>query len=127
MKLARDQVADLINSCEFTEREIHVATNGQCMWFAVALHNILTKQGLKVGFAVAVADFSSWCHVLVRKGNGLYDIHGKVLAKFIHHEFQSRKLLRIERDQLFDAYSCRDRRASTIIKKWQRRLDAGTA
>lgn len=126
MTPTQDRVADLIKRCKFNKTEIHTATNGECMWFAMALHNIVTEHGINASFAVATAEMNSWCHVLVRQGRGFYDIQGKVLAKFVHNQFESRRMIRVERDELFDAYSCRTKDAAKIIRKWQRRLNAET-
>ena len=121
---AKDHVADLIKSCKFSRNEIILATEGECMFFAVALHNIVNE--IDAEFATAIGTCDSWHHIMLRRGRIYYDIQGRVLAKFIHAKYGSHRMKRLSKDDLFSANDLRTGKARTTIGKWQKRINART-
>ena len=91
-----DVIDDLIKSCDFTETDVMRATQGECMWFAIALHKILQERQIETLLMVATRGPRglmqvNWAHALIRRRrtHHYYDIRGRVLPSDIHRQFRT--------------------------------------
>lgn len=113
-------IGSFIARCEFTTDEKWTATKGECMWFAVALHDVLQERGIKNQLVAATErgrPATAYSHVMVRRGRTSYDIRGKMLAKAIHREFGSDVLQTITRQQIDGGGA-----GSAAVVKWKHRM-----
>lgn len=113
----------MIKRCKFTEDEIRTAIRGECMWFAIALNDIMSDRLIKGGLVVAAplnAPESQWNHALVEHRHEYYDIRGKVIATDVHAEFKTGVIRESSRTELMNRFPMV---ASDIkIKSWNDRL-----
>lgn len=93
----------LIRNCGFTDNERQLATRGECAFFALALHLLLSGRSISSELMVAAfgSKMTSWAHALVRHGGRYYDIRGRVMVKSVHAEFRTKMMLRTKCDDLF--------------------------
>jgi hypothetical protein len=121
-------IAEFIGKAGFTEEEIHLATNGDCMWFAIALADVLMDHGISCDFAVcARPTFSDtpragWAHVVAVYKNKKYDIRGNVVARKLHREFHTTRIRPVKRDKLLDGVYGGIEHGRANINHWRNRL-----
>jgi hypothetical protein len=118
-----DKIHAMIQSCEFTKDEVDLALFGQCMWFAMAMQDVLTSQTIENRLIGASKTSGRWSHILLRHGRSYYDIRGKVCVKAVHVEYATTKLTEMTKEEILNDRPWDKEKFEEYIDRWKRRFD----
>ena len=122
------KIEQFIADCRFTPCECEIATTGDCMWFAIALQDVLQEHSVTVdlmacAYGPRVVQFN-WGHIIVAQKRTYYDIRGRVLLGDLRREFHSDRIVTITRDRIINVMQTWHPLLpfEKRIAKWDRRI-----